>query len=413
MLSTLKKTTFEEIIILLTLLCYFVYFPVQSIGPIHITTPLFFALIVFVAISVLISLLKGPRYILNVYWQPDYWPLYLYAFFLLINIGYAISPVYAAKWTMKYYLIVLFVFYFFRKRQSFEFFCKALPRLGVFSALLLFVYMGLWRNIQPFYNNTVASMLVGPAPHIIALGLIYAFLRSSNRLTGWRLCYFALLFAALILWGSRSILIATLVGLFAAFFMWKHRYKWRLFSGIVVVLLMIILFMSIGHIFGDMPVLKKYSLMPLSHAFWQSPNIQTRANLWAMGLHAWQAHPWLGVGAGNFPFIPFYNFINTHDVDMLTLLSQHKDVHNLIIQLLCEQGVIGIVLFFVIVVKAVAYQIRGLWRGDEVYQMLFCFTLYMLSYSLMSVVFDVKHFLLLMLPLVSSYLIYHYESTEK
>jgi O-antigen ligase len=90
-------------------------------------------------------------------------------------------------------------------------------------------------------------------------------------------------------------------------------------------------------IFGDLPLLVMRLL-----AFWQSSEYYdvsgqsfTRLDLFAEALRAWLEHPLFGHGIGSFPII-WEN------------LDERLFPHNLILELLCELGLVGLLLFMAI-----------------------------------------------------------------
>lgn len=78
-----------------------------------------------------------------------------------------------------------------------------------------------------------------------------------------------------------------------------------------------------------------------------------RPDLWAVALDVSRDHPLVGVGAGNFPLVePSYAFRDRNLPRFDLIVDTPKVVHNMYLHILVELGVVGLVLFAVLIVCA-------------------------------------------------------------
>jgi O-antigen ligase len=88
--------------------------------------------------------------------------------------------------------------------------------------------------------------------------------------------------------------------------------------------------------------------------------LATRADIWHAAEHIWTAHPLLGVGPGGFPDayattrLPGKEFLPT------TLFEPPPHAHDLVLQVMAEQGVVGLLAFGALAVAIVAALLRVL-----------------------------------------------------
>ena len=77
-----------------------------------------------------------------------------------------------------------------------------------------------------------------------------------------------------------------------------------------------------------------------------------RTDLWKVALNAFSAHPFSGVGAGNYSIIePKFLFdVTTQNLPRADLIVAHEAVHNTYLQVAAELGLVGIGLFLFTVV---------------------------------------------------------------
>jgi competence ComEA-like helix-hairpin-helix protein len=92
-----------------------------------------------------------------------------------------------------------------------------------------------------------------------------------------------------------------------------------------------------------------------------------RPDLWAVALDITRAHPLLGVGAGNFPVVePSYAFGNRNLTRFDVIVDTPRAVHNMYLNILVELGLVGFILFallilgtFIVAGRALRAFVRG------------------------------------------------------
>jgi O-antigen ligase len=88
------------------------------------------------------------------------------------------------------------------------------------------------------------------------------------------------------------------------------------------------------------------------------PDVATRADIWRAAANIWEQHPLLGAGLGEFPRA--YSRIDLPGKQYLpnTVLQPPPHAHDLALQLLAEQGILGLMAFIGILVPAFRSTIR-------------------------------------------------------
>jgi O-antigen ligase len=86
--------------------------------------------------------------------------------------------------------------------------------------------------------------------------------------------------------------------------------------------------------------------------------ISTRVDIWHTALNIWENHPVIGVGLGGFPqaysqaFVPGKAFLPS------TVFQPPPHAHNIFLQLMAEQGILGLLAFVAILIAAVRITLR-------------------------------------------------------
>lgn len=72
-----------------------------------------------------------------------------------------------------------------------------------------------------------------------------------------------------------------------------------------------------------------------------------RRVIWELAVQLWTQHPILGIGAGNFGVVAAQTFSDDPDRPAFAFMYQiwGQQLHNLYVQILCEEGLVGILLF--------------------------------------------------------------------
>lgn len=93
--------------------------------------------------------------------------------------------------------------------------------------------------------------------------------------------------------------------------------------------------------------------------------ISTRVQIWHTALNIWENHPLVGVGLGGFPqaysqaFVPGKAFLPS------TVFQPPPHAHNIFLQLMAEQGILGLVAFVAILIAAARIALRLRRSSDQ------------------------------------------------
>lgn len=92
--------------------------------------------------------------------------------------------------------------------------------------------------------------------------------------------------------------------------------------------------------------------------------LATRNNIWSAAEGIWSSHPVVGVGPGGFPAAYASERLPGKDYLPTTLFEPPPHAHNVILQILAEQGLVGLVAFLALAIVVVAGLV-GVRRADE------------------------------------------------
>lgn len=85
-----------------------------------------------------------------------------------------------------------------------------------------------------------------------------------------------------------------------------------------------------------------------------------RSSLWKVAWTIFSQHPWVGIGIGNFQAVESNYTLRSGSLTRVELIAQEPHlVHNVFLQLLTETGIVGFLLFLVLVVLI----LRASWRA--------------------------------------------------
>ncbi len=91
----------------------------------------------------------------------------------------------------------------------------------------------------------------------------------------------------------------------------------------------------------------------------QADRAAGRTDLWAAALTAYDRHPWLGIGAGNFQAHSLDLLHQTQGVDIgAAYIGQGRPVHNAYLEALTELGPVGLALFVLVIAMTAWYLVR-------------------------------------------------------
>jgi O-antigen ligase len=166
---------------------------------------------------------------------------------------------------------------------------------------------------------------------ILALGIPIAFYLASKQggssmsrlVRSINYVYIPVAFLGLALSGTRTALLASLVGLAFGLTTLTRVRLW------VRIIILVLLVSSVLYLVPYVQSLKSFQRLGTTATELTQGDLNNRTNNWKEGLEAFKAHPILGVGAN------MYRTVNTWD----------KVAHNSFLSVLVELGLIGFILF--------------------------------------------------------------------
>ncbi len=117
--------------------------------------------------------------------------------------------------------------------------------------------------------------------------------------------------------------------------------------------------------------------------------ISTRVDIWRTAFDIWENHPVLGVGLGGFPLAYEQALVPDKEFLPSTIFQPPPHAHNIFLQLMAEQGILGLLAFVAILVAAVRGTIRLRHSSDRVARLLGSGLLAALAAFLVHNLFDV------------------------
>ncbi len=206
------------------------------------------------------------------------------------------------------------------------------------SKLVMIIYGFLLENIWDgrFFRGSNARSAFGGFLVLFALTLLF---------TGDNKIYHKVIYVLAIILGimglttqSRGAVVGFLVGfgIWSILILYK-KFSWRKFvTLIIIIILLLIPIMRSERLMEDFRNLQDYRT-----------DIETRTNMWTVSIDLIRNNPILGVGIGNFKPVAF-----EHGKDMLGEQpwgERHQHPHNLYLHIAVEQGIISLMIFFIII----------------------------------------------------------------
>lgn len=214
-----------------------------------------------------------------------------------------------------------------------------IPRLHTIIAWRL---LGMWSyDVRAFTSDSTAAAFL----FAIAIGIVFAeFLCEKNRLSkAIKLLEFIILFISLILTTKRSMLIAVIVAVFVEYIItslssWRQLLK-ALAIEIVIVLLGIGIALFSYTVLGSESGLGRLGETIIGII--NEQDVSSLRSLWAQYMNEWRLdNTWFGIGWESFKN-RIYNTPYGGTV---------PNGHNVYLQIMCEEGYIGLILFLLILV---------------------------------------------------------------
>lgn len=173
-----------------------------------------------------------------------------------------------------------------------------------------------------------------------ALGFCLFGFGAQRGLLRWASALLAALFVAAIVASlSRGGFLAMLAVGFVFFLGSRHKAR---DLGVVMIAAALLLALAPKEFFDEMYTIKDTD----------KGTAEKRQFLWAIAYRMWEAHPVVGVGGGNFPFLAgdFQPTDGNWPAEYFARSSSGTVVHSLYFQLLSEQGLVGVALLLWLVV---------------------------------------------------------------
>lgn len=184
---------------------------------------------------------------------------------------------------------------------------------GTFAGFIIFITLSLFiTNRGKIYHKII--YLLG-----FSLGLFALFSHSRGAIVGFSIGIS--LWAILIIFKN---------------FSWK-----RIITAIIILLIVFSAFYSSDAIVNRFDRVLNYQ---------EDSSITTRFNMWRASYNLIKENPLLGIGAGNFTPTAHRYFEEVMEEDPWS--SRHQHPHNLYFQIPLEQGIISLIIFFILVYKA-------------------------------------------------------------
>ncbi|MBI5728353.1 MAG: O-antigen ligase family protein [Candidatus Magasanikbacteria bacterium] len=270
--------------------------------------------------------------------------------------------------TVLHYVVFFFLARFFLRREeqwqrAFFFF------IGVG---IVVVAIGIMQRLQPdFLGNRGAYRVVSTLGNPIYLGgyglfifgisLIYFF-----RSRGWRRAYMAVAdvfgLVGIFISGTRGtmlgLLVAILLALLAIFFNGKKYSRARVGAAVVLSLLVVS---------GSLALRARPSLV---NSLFEGSG-RTRLMAWQVGWRAWHDYPVFGWGSNNY----YYAFNRYYDPAFLKFGFQETwfdNAHNVFVNTLTTQGVVGLASYLAIFVVAIVLLWRRYRRNEKFHLTALC-----------------------------------------
>ena len=198
--------------------------------------------------------------------------------------------------------------------------------------------------------NVLATILV--AGLVLSVGVAVSSKRSPILRTA-AIGTAALALFSFVLTGSRSGVIALVVVLFTTVLVAGPRWRGRALLGSVALMLTAVIFFAA---FAPAEIRDRIAQTVPG----QVPDTEGRSTLWEVGWRMVEDHPVRGVGLGSFQPSSIHYILEPGELTRSDqIVDTPKVAHNIYLQALAEQGVIGLVMFCGILVIPIACALRA------------------------------------------------------
>ena len=299
----------------------------------------------------------------------------------------------------EFYVFIAYITAFFlllySRQIDFAFIFKGLFYISVFcliGVLAQFFISSLFNPIvTAVFPSDVASSIISRAEEgyitgftrevsystlFLSYGLMYVLFQNRNR--SFKILLGLVFIFALFLTGKKAQPIFCIASILLVIFIGSRNIikKLKMCLGVAVALLLIVATYSIWKNFTFLN-----RIVVFIESFLDSGNeiglTSGRTVLYERALELWEQNKWFGIGWTNFRTLGAYGS------SQYTTWFQYFDVHNCYLQVLCENGIVGMIIYTLLVIGTIVYLIRNIRKKKNNNVLLTsCYLLFFFLYSI-------------------------------
>ena len=281
--------------------------------------------------------------------------------------GIFLYPTYSTQ-TSRFVIVILFFLMGYRDDRWIDVFLKMSIVFG-----LIYIVTTIWFSIDKtiYYNYFAFKMypnylnydyvnssgMAGITDHYstngmmlanIAILIFAALLSRKNKISITYLMLFAASVMALVLCGKRAHFAFVIVACFLTYLSIDYKKKGKISKTIVVIFLLFVIYNLLATYSPEFQ-----SLIARFDNMTESRTTLIRYQLWASGIAGFYRNPILGVG-----------WPGGRELT-LNVMAGNQDVHNELIQILCETGIVGTIFFLGFIILACFIAVKLLFMCSD------------------------------------------------
>ena len=243
-------------------------------------------------------------------------------------------------------------------------------------------------------------------------------IKKSKYKNAFRIIVVILAFLAFLLNGKRGTLVWCVVALIITWFVSTPN-KSKFITRVIILgcLCIVVLQVAVDNIPSLNFVVERFSELGSDNSS------SDRLAMWGLALNSFTRSPILGIGFMNFRELYNINLASTYVKDFTDISSYSRlDAHNVYIQILCETGIVGFVIYIIGLVLLIKYTLKTLkyfsYRDEYHYKyaamLSFCFQIFYLLYSLSgNCLYDMTFYLYIIAMAITGSLTYKMNHDER
>ncbi|MCD8012436.1 MAG: O-antigen ligase family protein [Lachnospiraceae bacterium] len=257
---------------------------------------------------------------------------------------------------------------------------KTITRIGSLNIVATFVFFivpGLYSIMVDFYgmyptgtDNGTAGYRAGLANHysqngtyisfvLLAIGAVWLFERTEiKKKKIMTSLLFFLSFVALVLTTKRAHFLFCVMTLCIVYFLANPKQIMGRTFKIIVAVFAAIGLLYIGSFFIQ-PIADLLSRFSTAGVDSESTS---RLKMWALALQNFMQYPIFGIGWGRFKALYYANLYQSWQSEAFSYLN----AHNVYIQLLCETGIVGLLIYLNAIISTLIFTVKALTKGKIV-----------------------------------------------